>query len=104
MSRYFLRCFLFRHAGEEVLHPLLHLLFRQIFLVCAQAPGVPERIGERAVPITPELVSHRHSLLATSRNGLFEGLVNVVNIDVEGARAATQSLRGLGDSPAWRFV
>src|SRR5262245_32629807 len=77
-----------RQLPHELVLPPLHILRRQVFLVGRDAPGVAERVGERAGAVAPELVPHLalgHDLPA-GVDGALEQLVAVVDVQPERRR------------------
>src|SRR5262249_26415627 len=82
------------HLGEELPCALSYFLLGEVLRVCAQAPGVSERVHEGAVAITPELVGHRHCDLTTRIYCPLKCSIDILYIEIQSARSAPESLRG----------
>src|SRR5690348_11484344 len=76
-----LGCLSLRCLSKEIPRAFLDFVAREIFFMCGNAPHITKRIGDEAVAVAPELVSYRHCLFCSSRNGLLEHLINVWNIE-----------------------
>src|SRR5215208_4751276 len=83
------------HLREELLRPLLHLLWGQVLYVLGQLPPVPEWVFETPSAITPELIVQRHDLFGTCVNRSFPRLINILTVDEEAHRRPTVGLWSL---------
>ena len=90
-----------RKTGNLVavgLRSFLHLLRRDIFLVCRNGPDVAKRVLEGAGTITVELVDYRSQFRGARGDGLFRHGVHVLYIQAESDRC-NSSLRRLETLP-----
>src|SRR5215213_2085426 len=83
------------HLGEELLRPLLHLLWGEVLYVLCQPPTVPKRVFETPGAITPELIVQRHDLLGTCLNRSLPRLIHILAVDEEADRRPTVRLWSL---------
>src|SRR5256714_6654186 len=91
------------HACPKSLGAFLNLSRAQVLDMRGNAPNVSERIGDGAVAIAPEHVSHRHDYFAACLHGLLHGFVYIGDIQVQRSSSAAQGLRRLAGSTG-KFV
>ena len=65
---------------EELLTASLHLGVRQFFRTRGDPPDIAGRVSQRASPIAPELILHRHVYLRAGADRLVEERVAVLHV------------------------
>src|SRR5882757_10518331 len=78
---------LLRGAG---IHRGFNFLRGDVAQVGCQRPAVPERVGELAVPVAPELILQRHRDGGPGTDRPLPRGVDVGQVQVDGHRAATE--------------
>ena len=92
------------HLFVELFGALLHFLRADVFPVRRQTPWLAKRVYKPPIAIAPELILRRHYLFCTGSDGAREGLVDILDKEMNGCVGILQRLRTETASMLRKFI